>query len=182
MAPETIPAGGILRLVDFAEDCKKLDLQAFIEKHGEAFLLHHGPLGKLQVRAPGSSTMNTEGSQTATDVPFNPKEDFLVFPVRRKPNSKDEGAWVGQSESNDVVVPEATVSGVHAFIRRDQDNRFYIQDMNSRNGTRVDDEPVPGLGIGPPKELDVAAEVTLGATRLTFLPAAEFQDMVNRIC
>lgn len=168
-------------LADFAEDSKKLSAKAFAEKHGLAFLIHHGPLERLQPRLPGGATLNTEGPSTVSEIPFNPRVDFLVFPLRRKPGSREEVIWLGQSDSNDVVIPDASVSAVHARVLTDKLGRFFIQDMNSRNGTRVEGRAVAGVGHGDPVELMIANEVTLGGLNMTFLPAAEFQNLVNRL-
>jgi pSer/pThr/pTyr-binding forkhead associated (FHA) protein len=169
----------ILRLADFADDVRRLDERAFVEKHGKAFLLHHGPFQRLDPRSLDGSTLNVEVPNTVADVPFNPRSDFLVFPLRRKPGSSDEVIWIGQSESNDVVIPDASVSAIHAFVREDRHGRFFLQDMNSRNGSRVGGQPVPGHGNGNPLELTVGCDVELGARRLTFLPAADFRNLVS---
>lgn len=171
----------VMCVADFVEDCRKLDAKAFAAKHGDAFLLHHGPLQRLEPRSLDGATLNIETPSTVADVPFNPRHDFLVFPLRRKPDSVDEVIWLGQSESNDVVIPDASVSAIHAFVQVDRVERFFIQDMNSRNGTKVSGQKVPGHGHGKPVELTVAADVELGARRMTFLPAAEFQNLVLRL-
>ncbi|NMB76545.1 MAG: FHA domain-containing protein [Myxococcales bacterium] len=171
----------VLCLADFAEDSRTLDAKAFAEKHGGAFLLHHGPLQRLEPRSLDGSTLNLETPSTVADVPFNPRHDFLVFPLRRKVDSVDEVIWLGQSESNDVVIPDASVSAIHAFVQVDHMNRYFIQDMNSRNGTKVSGQKVPGHGHGKPVEMTVAADVELGGRRMTFLPASDFLNLVMRL-
>ncbi len=171
----------LLCLADFAADCGSLDIKAFAKKHGSGFLLHHGPLEKLQPRALDGGTVSIETAGTASDAPSNPRRDFLVFPLRQKLSSEEKVIWLGQSDSNDVVIPDGSVSAIHAFVQTDKLGRFFIQDMNSRNGTKVDGQPVPGHGSGKPVELTVASEVTLGGLHLTFLPAAEFCNLVNRL-
>ena len=48
---------------------------------------------------------------------------------------------VGRGEESDVVVPERQISRQHIRIVRQGDS-FYIEDLNSRNGTWVNDEPL----------------------------------------
>src|SRR3954469_6871426 len=48
---------------------------------------------------------------------------------------------IGRSRSNDISLDDARVSRHHARIVRDA-NGYLIEDLNSRNGTRVDDHAV----------------------------------------
>ena len=48
---------------------------------------------------------------------------------------------IGRGGANDIIVPDAAVSGVHAEIESDG-NFFYITDFQSRNGTFVNRELV----------------------------------------
>ncbi len=55
---------------------------------------------------------------------------------------KDEVS-LGRGEDNDIVIPHASVSRAHARLMR-RDGMFEIRDLNSTNGTFVDDLPVHG--------------------------------------
>jgi hypothetical protein len=171
----------LYRLVDFAQDGKALPPSAFAQKYGGAFLLHHGPLDRLRQRSPDGSTLGVEGHSTASDVPFNPRQDFLVFPLKRRADSQEEVIWIGSSQTNDVVIPDASVSAIHAFVKPGQHGTFFLQDMRSRNGTLVDGQKVPPHGLGEAVELTTGAEVVLGSVRLNFLPAAEFCSLVGHL-
>src|SRR5581483_10922658 len=48
---------------------------------------------------------------------------------------------IGRSRSNDISLDDARVSRHHARIVRDATG-YLLEDLNSRNGTRVDDRPV----------------------------------------
>ena len=48
---------------------------------------------------------------------------------------------VGRNPTNDVVIHEASVSSFHAEITLDQ-NGAWVRDLQSTNGTFVDDEPI----------------------------------------
>ncbi len=48
MGKSTKRPTGYRILGDFFADCQKLDLKAFSKEHGNAFFLHHGPIGKLK--------------------------------------------------------------------------------------------------------------------------------------
>jgi len=49
----------------------------------------------------------------------------------------DAEAALGRDPTNAVSVPDASVSRKHCLIRREEDGRFQIKDMDSRNGTLV---------------------------------------------
>src|SRR6202521_5688699 len=49
----------------------------------------------------------------------------------------DEEATLGRDPTNAVAVPDASVSRKHCQLRRDEDGRFQIKDLDSRNGTLV---------------------------------------------
>ncbi len=55
---------------------------------------------------------------------------------------KDEMS-LGRGEENDIVVPHASVSRVHARLVR-RDGGYELTDLNSTNGTYVDSQPVRG--------------------------------------
>jgi Nif-specific regulatory protein len=54
----------------------------------------------------------------------------------------DGEATLGRDPTNAVAVPDASVSRKHCLIRRDEDGRFQIKDLDSRNGTLVNGLPV----------------------------------------
>ena len=172
-----------LTLADFSEDCKQLDLIAFTERHGESFLLHHGPLGRLKQTLGVENTLAPKGLITNSDRPVDPKANFLVFPVNRP---KTDGKLVsmvclGRSAVNEIVVPDETISEVQAFIRRDERGDFFIQDTGSRNGTWVNSEQVPSQGEGPPLRLRTGSRIKVGQVKLTFLRSDQFYSMVTRL-
>jgi hypothetical protein len=55
---------------------------------------------------------------------------------------KDEIS-IGRGEDNDVVIPHASVSRAHARLMR-RDGGFELMDLNSTNGSYVDEHPVQG--------------------------------------
>jgi hypothetical protein len=51
---------------------------------------------------------------------------------------------IGRSKSNGVVLPDSSVSRVHATLQRNRDGSFSITDMDSLNGTFVNDRKISG--------------------------------------
>ena len=166
-------------LGDYTADCVDSDPNSFAELHGEAFLIHHGPLGKLQEPPAGANTLAIEGG--GAEPGFDPREDFLVFPVKhrggRSPNI--DPIWVGREEKNDVVIPDASVSSVHAYFVVNKQGVYTLQDLGSKNGSFIDNEPVPSKDDGPAVELTSVCRIRFGSVTLTFLMAKDFFNLVN---
>jgi pSer/pThr/pTyr-binding forkhead associated (FHA) protein len=55
---------------------------------------------------------------------------------------KDEVS-LGRGEDNDVVIPHASISRAHARLMR-RDGAYELMDLNSTNGSYVNDQPVQG--------------------------------------
>lgn len=64
---------------------------------------------------------------------------------------------IGRAEDNDIVIPLPAVSRYHARIIR-QDNRLFIEDLNSTNGTFVN-----GVKITERVEVAPGARISLGS-------------------
>lgn len=71
------------------------------------------------------------------------------------------------AESVDVVVIDVTVSRVHAALER-VGGAWLLRDLGSRNGTRVNGDPVVGQ-----RRLSDGDEVLVGRTRFTFREGVE---------
>lgn len=87
------------------------------------------------------------------------------FNVRRYSTS------IGRDLGNDVVVAsDRTLSRQHALVQF-INGQFYVQDLHSKNGTRLNGAAVTNLM----KQLKSGDELSVGLTRLIFLliPAAE---------
>lgn len=168
-------------LGSFLEDCHRLDEPAFRARHGDLFFLHHGPLSKLRKASSASATRDSEGTPTLPAKPINPMADSVVFRVPLQLQVSDDLIWIGRSDQNDLVLPDSTVSAIHAFLRRDPDGRVIMHDSNSRNGTMVEGKPVASPGEGPPATLESGHLVLLGNVKLTFLHAAELMSLVKQL-
>ena len=71
---------------------------------------------------------------------------------------KDEIS-IGRGEDNDVVIPHASVSRQHARLMR-RDGGFELMDLNSTNGSYVDDRQIRGSVF-----LSAGSHVRLGDIR-----------------
>jgi hypothetical protein len=73
---------------------------------------------------------------------------------------KDE-ITIGRGEDNDVVIPHASVSRRHARLMR-RDGGFELMDLNSTNGSYVDDRQIHGSAF-----LSAGSQLRLGDIRFT---------------
>ncbi|HEU5230199.1 MAG TPA: FHA domain-containing protein [Ktedonobacteraceae bacterium] len=70
---------------------------------------------------------------------------------------------VGRGHESDIVLPDSSISRRHVQLSR-QGNDDYIQDLGSRNGTRVNDEP-----LSKPKQLKQGDIISMGNIRLEYV-------------
>jgi len=132
-----------LRLEEFTKDARGLDTDSFAARHGVGFFLHYGSLEEEQDPVDLGDTLVSEYTAEAPDVASEPQSNFLVFPVRKKSSeASDQAIWIGRGSQNDIVIPDTSISTMHAFVRIDE-------------------------GIG--------------TLKLTFLAAAEFMTLVNKL-
>ena len=80
--------------------------------------------------------------------------------------------------NNDVVIPDPSVSRMHALVKRGECGVFLMLDAGSSNGTTVNGISVLARGHGPPSELKPGDNVRLGRVESTFLDARSLQDFV----
>lgn len=172
--------GTTFRVEDFFADAGKLDEWSFIERHGLAFLVHHGALADLRPPSKPQPTL-AESTIPVGSAP-RPVSGFLVFPVRHTgrcpfPNMIS----VGRTKNNDIVVPDVSVSKFHAFFTEGPNGQLQILDAGSRNGTQVNGAQVPGRN-GTPVTVLSRAQVRFGSVEMSYLSAAEFREFVLRYC
>lgn len=73
---------------------------------------------------------------------------------------------IGRGSECNIVINDASISRVHAQILR-QANGMYVQDLSSRNGTKVNDEV-----LYAPQQLQAGDIVCVGNVRLAYSPVS----------
>lgn len=63
------------------------------------------------------------------ELPFNIEESYSI----------DSSITIGRSTRNDIVIKDPFISKKHVSIEKDR-NEFFIEDLNSANGTFVNEE------------------------------------------
>lgn len=84
----------------------------------------------------------------------------------------EDGASIGRRGNNDIVIPDAYVSGSHAIIAY-RDGGFYLTDTGSTNGTTVNGEAISAQS---PVLLSPGDRIGLGQVTLEFQPGSTEQQ------
>jgi hypothetical protein len=104
-------------------------------------------------------------------------DDLEVHPLVKKPGAAfADMITVGRTANNDVVLGDVTVSRFHAFFRRRGD-RWILCDAGSKNGTRLDSEPLAPRTETP---LRSGAVVRVGDIEATFYVAEDLYEVLRQ--
>jgi hypothetical protein len=95
-----------------------------------------------QINAPLLSTGNV-GENVAWLVPLEGPQIGELFQV----NASKGVATIGSGGTCDFKILDAAISGMHAEIRIDGQNRFRIRDLGSTNGTYVNDKKIESIDL-----------------------------------
>jgi pSer/pThr/pTyr-binding forkhead associated (FHA) protein len=93
-----------------------------------------------------------------------------VFPLSKKPGASfPDRITIGRTSNNDIVIPDHSVSRLHAYLRRDG-HHWVVADAGSKNGSWLS-----SMQLQARKEKSIAsrAELRLGDVHLTFYVASD---------
>jgi len=116
-----------------------------------------------------------ESSAAARDLRY-----YRVMAVVKSDNNPWAGRIsVGRARNNDIVLPHASVSKLHAHFSETKTG-LTLSDAGSRNGTHLSGVPV---GADQPVEAKPGDEIAFGLISLKLMTAADLYDFVMaRIC
>jgi hypothetical protein len=145
------------------------ELKAIVEAQGApslrmpAAVAPDPPVARTAPRAPSRSTPS-QSPATAPRGAGNTRGARLVAvdhidPVPAEYSLMKDEISIGRGEDNDVVIPHASVSRQHARLMR-RDGGFELMDLNSTNGSYVDDRQIRGSAF-----LSAGSQVRLGDIR-----------------
>jgi hypothetical protein len=104
------------------------------------------------------------GRETADDA------DLDLYPLTKKPQASfPDRITIGRTANNDIVIAEASVSRLHAYVRRDGAN-WVVADAGSKNGSWLAGEP---LEARKEKRLSSNDVVKIGEVDLVFYLAED---------
>ncbi len=96
--------------------------------------------------------------------------DFDVYPMVKKPGASfPDRITVGRTSNNDIVVVDASISRLHAYVRP-QGATWVVADGGSKNGSWLKGEP-----LEPRRERPLSSRtiLRLGDVDMTFYLAAD---------
>jgi pSer/pThr/pTyr-binding forkhead associated (FHA) protein len=102
--------------------------------------------------------------------------DLEVYPLAKKPGASfPDRITIGRTSNNDVVIPDTSVSRLHAYVRRDKSG-WVFADAGSKNGSQL-----RGVAVEPRKELALPSRATvkIGDVDLTFYVAADLYSALG---
>ncbi len=165
-------------ITQYTDAAQYLELPEFCRKHGKFFLV--GPISPLNMPDGPQETMKRNVRVSVSRL-LEERSDLLIFPVRSTGRSTSIHITIGRTKNNDIVVPDVSVSKFHAFIRIDEQNRPFLQDAGSKNGTVISGRPVPARGDGKAMELRSGTRVRFGSVEFAFQDAEHFRDLVTTL-
>jgi hypothetical protein len=169
-------------MVDIVAAIKGLEVGAFTERNPHPFLVltpEAAPLTKKQ--AFGQTVVGGDRRAISAEATAQINA-YRVFRVRKR----DDGIFpgmitLGRTANNDIVVPDESVSRLHAYFRSSAagtglDGEWEVTDARSRGGTAVNSKTVePGIS----QKLRSGDRVRFGQLELLFLLPAELFKMAR---
>jgi hypothetical protein len=99
-----------------------------------------------------------------------------IYPLAKKAGASfPDRITIGRTSNNDIVVADASISRLHAYVRRDG-KQWVVADGGSKNGSWL-----KGSTLEPRRErsLDSRAVLRLGDVDLTFYLAADLYSVLG---
>ena len=171
----------MLRLIEVQKRYSHLSREEFVEKVKCEWLVtehqfHHidSDAETTIFRAQDPSEIESLSSPFPFEMLHSP--DILVYPmIQRIPHSNPKLITVGRAKTNDIVIPDRSVSKAHASFDFDsKTNRRILYDLDSTNGTYLRGERlIPRVGY-PVKTGD---RIVFGKVAYTYYVARSFYDV-----
>lgn len=109
------------------------------------------------------------------EFPLVPSE-LEVYPLTKKAGASfPDRITIGRTGNNDVVIADASVSRLHAYVRRDG-AEWLVADAGSKNGSWLDGDPLVARKERP---LPSRAVLRLGDVDFTFYLAEDLFDALG---
>jgi hypothetical protein len=156
-----------------------------------AEVLRRGALGERTPLVPTipfrtTMRMGTEPTVRARSV-FGPKQlelrlsahAYVAVPLHKRAGSgKDfiERVSIGRAPNNDIVIRYDSVSKVHAWFARGEDEGVYVADAGSKNKTRLNGAPIPAQD---PHEVLSGDSIRFGSVETLLCSASVFWQSVR---
>ncbi|MBW2270027.1 MAG: FHA domain-containing protein [Deltaproteobacteria bacterium] len=168
--------GSAQPLEAFFESAQCSDLAAFEAEHGSGFLI-----------VTAASVDNAKSDNTQLLLADLDEQEVggrtadlsvVVYALSASTAQAGHLVTVGRDPKHDLVIPDASVSRFHAYMKRVEDGTYAVQDMASTNGTTVNGVNAPARGAGPPSPVKPGDTIRFGQVQLTFTDARALREFV----
>lgn len=112
----------------------------------------------------------------AAEPPKQAREFYVFALFKTIDNTWRERISVGRARNNDIVIPDNSVSKLHAYFICKDDGAVEITDAGSRNGTRHQGQALHGE---KPVALSSGDQIIFGAIPVSFVDSAAVYDYVS---
>lgn len=101
-----------------------------------------------------------------------------IFALTKSPDSNNSPNvfTIGRVIPNDIVIPDFTISKLHASIRLIEE-KYFCTDLNSTNGTLVAEQI---LKANEPQVLEPCDFITFGRLGFVFMPPEKIYELLRR--
>lgn len=86
-----------------------------------------------------------------------------------------DAVTIGRDVSNDIRLGDLTVSRQHGQLRREASGRYFVENLESRNGIQLN-----GHGLSQPTALTDGDQLKIGAYQLLFRNSAETKPQASK--
>jgi hypothetical protein len=165
-----------ITLADLVSSLGAKTEDALREEYGARFLLfHEGALDPDRTRRALVTTYIEKGggSLSAKDILGQAR----IYPMAKVQGSKTI-VTVGRLDSNDICIPDPSVSSMHGLLKVTMQDGLSIMDMGSTNGTTLNGTAVPKEGSGQPMPLGSGDMIRFGSVETTFLDARGLSELI----
>ena len=170
-------------LTHYSQNTIEPSSSKFIDVYNHPVLLYSKSPGRLKdIWAKLTTTLIEIDKDQSGLRPAETKpriDDIRVIEIRKYSNYPPaERITVGRVDSNDIVFSHGAISKVHAYLVKTEPGVSYeIIDVNSTNGTRVNDQELPAFKNQTLVNLD---QIEFGkAVRAVYLTPRGFYEFVN---
>lgn len=119
----------------FISDANTLTIKEFTNKYNHPFMVQI-------VEAPSPQQQEIEHKATVVakvqdiiKLSSNIMEVINIYPVIKVKNKEDNKILIGRNASNDICINSVKISNSHAFFLHENENDYFLTDMNSTNGS-----------------------------------------------
>jgi len=127
---------------DYIRTCTEMDRDGFCERFDAPVLvaLTPGEMQTFQLAATGMATPDRPAAHGGHGHRLDPR--MPVIELRKARGGRAYEVYIGRSEENDVVILDETVSSRHARVILERAGVFMLQDLDSTNGTALNQSPL----------------------------------------